>query len=52
MKKDCKAAGLMLTGNVIPPSDPRARIFRVRPDVYTGGPTVDLSPEATDEGKV
>jgi hypothetical protein len=38
-------------GNVIPPSDPRARIFRVRPDVYSGGPTVDLSPEAADEGR-
>ncbi|NWG28568.1 MAG: T9SS type A sorting domain-containing protein [Ignavibacteriaceae bacterium] len=38
-------------GNVIPPSDPRARIFRVRPDVYPGGPTIDLSSEATDEGR-
>jgi hypothetical protein len=39
------------SGTVVPPSDPRARIYKVRPDVYPGGPTVDLSSEATDEGK-
>jgi len=38
-------------GQVIPPSDPRSRIYRVRPEVYTGGPPVDLSKEAMDEGK-
>ena len=38
-------------GNVIPPIDPRARIFRVRPDVYPGGPTVDLTREVIDEMK-
>jgi hypothetical protein len=38
-------------GNVIPPMDPRARIYRVRPDVYPGGPTVDLSREVYDEMK-
>ena len=38
-------------GNVIPPSDPRSRIFRIRPDVYPGGPFVDLTWESMDEGK-
>ena len=38
-------------GQVIPPSDPRSRIYRVRPEVYPGGPAVDLSREALDEGK-
>jgi hypothetical protein len=37
------------SGNVIPPDDPRARIYRVRPDVFPGGPTVNLSGEASDE---
>ena len=39
------------SGNVIPPSHPQARIFRVRPEVYPGGPYVDLFREAMDEGK-
>ena len=39
------------SGNVIPPSHPQARIFRVRPEVYPGGPPVDLSREAMDEFK-
>ena len=30
---------------------PHVRIYRVRPDVYPGGPLVDLSWEAFDEGK-
>jgi len=38
-------------GNVVPPDDPRSRIYRVRPDVFPGGPSVDLSVEASDEGK-
>lgn len=38
-------------GNVVPPSHPRSRIYRVRPDVFPGGPSIDLSSEATDEGK-
>ncbi len=38
-------------GNVVPPDDPDARIFRVRPTVFPGGPSVDLSVEANDEGK-
>ncbi|MCH8034088.1 MAG: T9SS type A sorting domain-containing protein [Bacteroidetes bacterium] len=38
-------------GNVIPPDDPRSRIYRIRPDVYPGGPFVDLSRESMDEMK-
>ena len=33
------------------PNDTHVRIFRVRPDVYPGGPIVDLSWESSDEGK-
>jgi hypothetical protein len=33
------------------PNLPHVRIYRVRPDVYPGGPPVDLSVEALDEGK-
>jgi len=33
-------------GQVIPEDDPAVRIWRVRPDVFPGGPTVDLSREA------
>ena len=33
------------------PDAPHVRIYRVRPDVYPGGPWVDLSVEAWDEGK-
>ena len=33
------------------PNEPHVRIYRVRSDVYPGGPTVDLSWEASDEGK-
>ena len=39
------------TGEVITESDPRARIYRVRPDVFPGGSSVDLSGEAADEVK-
>jgi hypothetical protein len=38
-------------GNVIDPDDPGARIYRIRPDVFPSGPFVDLSREASDEGK-
>jgi len=38
-------------GNVIAEDDPSVRIWRVRPDVYPGGPNVDLSTEATDENR-
>ncbi len=33
------------------PNLPHVRIYRVRPDVFPGGPIVDLSWEASDEGK-
>jgi hypothetical protein len=36
-------------GTVEAEDDPDVRIWRVRPDVYPGGPNVDLSPEAADE---
>ena len=39
------------SGIVIPPVNPRSRIFRIRPDVYPGGPIVDLFWESIDEGK-
>ena len=39
------------SGNVIPENDPNVRIWRVRPDVYPGGPYVNLSREAMDEFK-
>ena len=32
------------------PELPKNRIYRVRPDIYPGGPIVDLSGEAIDEG--
>lgn len=38
-------------GSVVPEDDPSVRIWRVRPDVYPGGPNVDLAPEAQDEVK-
>lgn len=40
-------------GNVVPDTDPRSRIFRVRPDVLPGLTTedVDVSGEAQDENK-
>ena len=38
-------------GNIIPPDDPRSRIYRIRPDVYPGGPNVDLTREVMDEIK-
>lgn len=43
-------------GKILPdgsPEDPeldKNRIYRVRPDIYPGGPNVDLSSEAIDEG--
>ena len=38
-------------GTVKSEDDPDVRIWRVRPDVYPGGPSVDLAPEAQDEVK-
>lgn len=37
-------------GTASDPSSPKYRIYRVRPDVYPGGPQVDLSAEAKEEG--
>jgi hypothetical protein len=42
---------ILPNGVVEDPDDPHVRIYRVRPDVYPGGPFVDLSVEAIDEGK-
>ena len=42
---------ILSTGVAEDPNDPHVRIYRVRPDVYPGGPPVDLSWEAYDEGK-
>ncbi len=33
------------------PGLPKNRIYRVRPDIYPGGPNVDLSRDAIDEGQ-
>ncbi len=33
------------------PNAPHVRVYRIRPDIYPGGPTIDLSWEAFDEGK-
>jgi len=38
-------------GYVVPEDSDVVRIWRVRPDVYPGGPNVDLGPEANDEAK-
>ncbi len=38
-------------GNAEDPDASHVRIYRVRPDVYPGGPFVDLSMEANDEGR-
>jgi len=38
-------------GTVVPNTDSRSRIYRVRPDVYPGGPSINVSKEAGDEGK-
>ncbi len=40
----------MSDGTASDPSNPKYRIYRVRPDVYPGGPQVDLSGEAKEEG--
>jgi hypothetical protein len=45
-----QAGWIDASGNVIT-DDPRVRIFRVRPDVYPGGPSEDLGVEAQDEVK-
>jgi hypothetical protein len=41
---------IMADGQPVPdPNSPNYRIFRVRPDVYPGGPNVDLSSDAANE---
>ena len=43
-------SGKILPGGVAEdPSLPKNRIYRVRPDVYPGGPAVDLTNDATNE---
>jgi len=42
---------ILPNGEVEDPGDLHVRIYRVRPDVYPGGPWVDLSVEAQDEMK-
>lgn len=39
-----------ITGNPANPDDPKYGIYRVRPDVYPGGPSVDLTNDASIEG--
>jgi len=46
-----QAGKILSPGVAEDPDDPHVRIYRVRPDVYPGGPFVDLSVEAIDEGK-
>lgn len=38
---------ILSTGQAADPTDPRWSIYRVRPDVYPGGPAVDLSGDAS-----
>jgi hypothetical protein len=42
---------ILSDGLIEDPAASHVRIYRVRPDVYPGGPNVDLSIEAADEGK-
>ncbi len=42
---------ILSNGQAEDPNLPHVRIYRVRPDVYPGGPQVNLSWEAFDEGK-
>jgi len=44
--------GAILSDGTVEDADaPHVRIYRVRPTVYPGGPSVDVSVEANDEGK-
>ena len=47
----CREEKYTLSGIAEDPNASRVRIYRIRPDVYPGGPVVDLSWEASDEGK-
>ncbi|MCL5028258.1 MAG: hypothetical protein M1480_04455 [Bacteroidetes bacterium] len=40
---------ILASGQAGDPSDPKYQIYRVRPDVYPGGPAVDLTLDATIE---
>jgi hypothetical protein len=42
--------GPIINGVAADPGDPKYSIYRVRPDVYPGGPKVDLSSDAALEG--
>ena len=42
---------ILSSGIAEDPNASHVRIYRIRPDVYPGGPVVDLSWEASDEGK-
>jgi len=50
-REGLQGGAILQDGTVQSPDDPIVRIYRVRPDVYPGGPPVDLSMEANDEGK-
>ncbi len=41
---------ILPNGQAADPSDPKYQIYRVRPDVYPGGPAIDLSSDAQNEG--
>jgi hypothetical protein len=42
--------GAVVNGTPEDPNAPNVRIYRVRPDVFPGGPSVDLNSAAQDEG--
>jgi hypothetical protein len=44
-----KPGPILSNGTASDPTDPRWSIYRVRPDVYPGGPAVDLSGDAASE---
>jgi len=46
-----QGGAILSNGSVQTQDDPTNRIYRVRPTVYPGGPNVDVSGEANDEGK-
>lgn len=48
-RSSMKAGKIISPGVAESPELPKNRIYRVRPDVYPGGPSVDLSMEANDE---
>jgi hypothetical protein len=48
-RSSMKAGKILPSGIAEDPALPKNRIYRVRPDVYPGGPAVDLSMEASNE---